>query len=121
MQQFKVKRVTLTVYRLEKMVHFYQFLFETKFTKSTFFDATLYSGSVAGIPLTFLPISLTRINAEHNRHQFEYYVNDVDFVYHKVKTAGGDIKRSISSTREGRQLHVLDPDKNTLVFTEKTR
>lgn len=119
MQQFQVKRVILNVYRMEKMVHFYQFLFEVKFNKSTFFNSTLYSGYIAGIPVTLFPNSIAKINAEHNRHQFEYYVNDIEFIYQKVKTAGGEIKTPISSTRQGRQIHVLDPDKNTLVFTEK--
>ena len=111
-REVEISGITLAVTNMQDMVKFYSKVFGLNFTATDIGDARLYSADWQGRRLLFCPAEIAKNTAKQNRHQFEFYVQDLDAIKKKIETSGGTI---FDST--GNAISVYDPDMNSMVFT----
>ena len=64
------------------------------------------------------PNSLAGVEAAQNRHQFSYAVTDLDAVLARATGAGGSLSGAPQQQAGQRSATVIDPDGNTIVFSQ---
>lgn len=115
----QLKGFTMAAVDMDAMVRFYNVVFAADLQPFDAFGTVLYSGELAGYPLTFCPNTLLAIKADKNRVQLSLYVDDLDGVIAAVITHGGTQLQSPTATQEGRTCGVTDPDGNSIELTER--
>ncbi|MEO5931124.1 MAG: VOC family protein [Candidatus Kapaibacterium sp.] len=112
---FRVARVTYAITNVEKMVAFYENVFQMKFESFDGGGTKLYSGMLLGQNTLFCPNTLAGVVAEQNRLQYDIVVSDIDGVAARVRASGGKVREE--NTVEGRKtMTIVDPDGNTIIF-----
>ncbi len=118
-QPFKVDQITIAVTNVNQMVTFYETVFKCILKEEEINGIKLYLGELAGVKILLCPNKLAKVNAQQNRHQFHFIVTDLGEVIKDVIATRGIIKEEIISTNKLKTVTIIDPDKNTIVFTEK--
>jgi predicted enzyme related to lactoylglutathione lyase len=111
--KLNLRELTLTAVDTPAMVRFYDTLFGSALQPVAAFGTTLYRGQLHGLPLLICPNDIAGVDAAQNRHQFTYETPDLAKVIETVLAAGGVVREQADATAT-----VLDPDGNTIVFTE---
>ncbi len=118
-EKFIVNRVVLAAFQIRAMKKFYSLVFDYRFVKEVYDDTILYSGKIGEMAILLCPNELANVNAEQNRHQFEFIVSDLELISNKVIEGGGSLQGGITNTETGKSLYVKDPDGNSIVFVEE--
>ncbi|MEM1137310.1 MAG: VOC family protein, partial [Bacteroidota bacterium] len=114
----KLKSVTISVEHMEEMLLFYKQVFKCDFDKKHTFNTTLYHSNFAGLNVIFCPNEVAKVDARQNRQQFEFIIPNLEDVIKATKTTGGKMKGEIVISDEKKSAVILDPDGNTIVFTQ---
>lgn len=118
-KDFSISKITLSVNNMEEMIHFYSIVFGAEFREIEGYGTKLYTTVIAGSNMLFCPNDIAGVDANQNRHQFDYFVSELDSVIEKVKASGGRIQGNIHQTRYYKSISAIDPDGNTMVFIQK--
>jgi hypothetical protein len=94
----QLTQMTLATTRTLEMVKFYDSLFGTQLQATEAYGATLYNGTLAGIPLVICPNEIAGVQAEQSRHQLTLHVTDLAALLKLVETSGGMIETSTVMT-----------------------
>lgn len=117
-----IHRITVAVTHMEKMVAFYNAVFAAELTPFEPFEGvTMYRGQLAGINLLFCPNQVAQVQAQQNRQQFNFWVDDVFKVMQVALKAGGtqlDAPKIVESIITG---SVYDPDGNSIEFVQQQK
>jgi predicted enzyme related to lactoylglutathione lyase len=116
---FTLLQVDMAVVHMEKMVSFYETMFDAKLTPHDVQSFKLYEGDLLGHHFVFAPNEIAGVVAEQSRHQLEVGVPDIEAVAAKVAAAGGTVRGGVQSDGKEKYLVVEDPDSNTLIFKQK--
>ena len=112
--RFQLEGITIAPVAVGEMVAFYNGVFDTGLTPFPAAGTTFYRGELAGLRLLFCPNELLQIEAEKNRQQLSFLVDDIEVI---VKTAvfhSGSILQEISTTPAGKAAGITDPDGNSI-------
>jgi predicted enzyme related to lactoylglutathione lyase len=109
-------QMTLATTHIPEMVRFYNAVFGTELQAKEAFGTTLYTGTLAGIPLLLCPNEIAGVQAEQSRHQLAFKVDDLSALLQNVEAAGGTAEIPASDSRTTAILK--DPDGNTIEVTQ---
>ncbi len=102
----------------DRMVQFYNNVFNAKLTPVQVQDFTFYKGSFGMLELLFCPNEMLKIKAEKNNIQLTVQVNDLEQVLHKVIQFGGKQIQELPKSVNEAVLGIADPDGNTIELVE---
>lgn len=108
----KITKYTMAVDNIPEMVNFYNTVFDAGIEPIG--DTPFHAGTLAGIELLFCPNTITEIEAEKNRIQWQITVDDIEAIVEKAKNAGGDAYGERGETDEFIGWAVVDPDNNSI-------
>ncbi len=108
----KLMRVTFAITNMEAMVTFYNRVLDAHLEPIT--DTPFYRGTIAGIDILFCPNEIARVEAQQNRQQFRFLVNNLGERLEQVTQHGGQILQTQMDQDGSRLVGVRDPDGNTL-------
>ena len=111
-------QITLATTNTAAMVAFYNALFAADLQPIQTFGANLYRGVLHDVPFVICPNTLANVQAQQNRHQFSYTAADLQMVVEQAIKAGGRLHSELQSDEQGLSATVLDPDGNTIVFSQ---
>jgi len=111
-------QITLAATNLEAMASFYNATFAADLRPIAAHGTTLYRGALHNVVFLLCPNSLAGVEAAQNRHQFTYAVTDLDAVLARATGAGGSLSGAPQQQAGQRSATVIDPDGNTVVFTQ---
>ena len=114
----KLKKITIAPVNVEEMVRFYNGLFGSQLKPFEAYGTTLYHGHLAGLELLFCPNELLKIEAEKNRQQLSFVVDNMETTVQEVLRYGGEQRQEVTASPEGKTCGVIDPDGNTIEFVE---
>ncbi len=114
----KLKKIIIASVETEKMVRFYNGVFASGLEPFDAFGTVMYRGQLAGIELLFCPNEILGIEAEKNRQQLSFEVNDLETTVADVQRYGGEKAGEIQEHPDGRVCGVKDPDGNTIEFVD---
>ncbi len=110
----QIERITLAVTDMEKMVSFYNNVFNTQLQPS---GEYFYRGTFVGFDFLLCPNDIAQVEAKTNRHQMRLTVHDVSEFGAWVKAAGGTvINEGTNGTRK--IIGVRDPEGNSYELIE---
>jgi predicted enzyme related to lactoylglutathione lyase len=113
-----ISGITIAVTQMEKMVHFYNTVFDTDLAPKELFGSTLHAGLLGPIKLLLCPRELARNTAVENRHQFDIVVADIHTVMSKVIAAGGRVDGEVIAFEGTAAVTIYDPDDNSIVLNQ---
>jgi len=112
-----LEQITLAAEQVEAVVAFYDAVFDTNLTGTdTPMGVIIYNGTLAGIPFQVCPNSLAAVNAQQNRQQFQFQVDDVAATYKAALANGGKSLQPVQAVNGIKVASVYDPDGNSLVL-----
>lgn len=107
----KIGRITFAVNNMPAMVEFYNQVLDANLTQMG--DSPFHSGQIAGLNVLMCPNAIAEVDANQNRQQFHFVVDDLDAALAKVDGTKGTVDE-----KQGNECGVRDPDGNTLVFAQ---
>lgn len=116
---FKITQLTIAVTNTEEMAVFYSKVFNVKLSEFEAMGEKFYSGNIAGIYTMLCPNAIAGVEANQNRHQFDYSIDDLEEVVEKALSASGTLKDSIQADEKQKTVTIIDPDGNTINFIQK--
>jgi predicted enzyme related to lactoylglutathione lyase len=108
----KLMRVTLAITDMPAMVTFYNHVLDAHLEPVT--DTPFYRGAIAGIDVLFCPNAIAGVDAQQNRQQFRFLVNNLGERLERITHYGGQILQTQIEQDGSRLIGVRDPDGNTL-------
>ena len=115
-----LRGITIAAVNVEAMVSFYNALFDTELEPFEGFGTILYGGQLAGLPFLLCPNEILDIEADKNRIQLSFTVEDIEAFVEGVLAHGGAQIQPLSE-QPGRILcGIADPDGNTIDLEELT-
>lgn len=118
-QEFKIDTITIAITNISEMVNFYETVFNCGFTEIEAYGTTLFSGNLAGIKILLCPNEVACVNAEKNRHQFDFLVTNLDNVICLAQASNGTLSGDIIKSADKKAVTIIDPDGNTMNFIQK--
>lgn len=115
----KISKITLAITNMNEMLEFYSSVFNAKFREIDSYGTKLYSTRISGMNYLFCPNEIADVKATQNRHQFDYFIDDLKELIEKVRSANGIIQGNETLTQNYKSVSVVDPDGNTMVFIQK--
>ena len=109
----QIQKITLASNDVEQMVKFYNEVLNCNLQSKKGLEFLLYEGELDGIIFQICPNEVAKVKASQNRQQFEFLVNDIEQVISLSERFGGSVKK-----RDEYVVSIIDPDGNTLVFTQ---
>lgn len=116
--RFALDRITVATFDMKAMVKFYSRVFDTSLEPKVAYGTTLYEGSLADLNLLLCPHDIAKVEAEQNRHQLRFVVNDVEEMMRRAWDAGGSLMGEIVEDAGEKIAGVRDPDGNTIEFRQ---
>ena len=111
--------ITIAVDEMDAMVRFYNAVFDARLTPVGPPNVPdFYMGRLGAIDLLFCPNSLFEIEAEHNRQQFRFVVDDLETTLSQVEGAGGQVLTDSFCNGLLKACGVVDPEGNRMEFVE---
>ena len=114
----KLTKITIAPVETEKMVRFYDAVFNTQLRPFEAMGTTLYNGQLAGVPLLFCPNDILDIKAEKNRQQLSFSVENFDSFVQTALENGGELLGDIQEGPQGKVCGITDPDGNSIEIVE---
>lgn len=114
----ELTKITIAPVNTDKMVRFYNAVFNTELQPFEAMGTTLYNGQLAGVPLLFCPNDILDIKAEKNRQQLSFSVETFDSFVQKVLDNGGGVLGDIQAGPQGKACGITDPDGNSIEIVE---
>lgn len=114
-----IESMTLATTHTEKMVEFYNAVLDANLSPfEPFPGTTFYSGNFAGIPLTVCPNTIAGVEAQQNRQQFQFRVDNVHDTFIAALNHNGTELTAIEEQGNTLICSVYDPDGNSIVFSQ---
>jgi len=114
-----IDALTLAVTNMDDMVTFYNQVLDANLNSfEPFPDATLYKGTLAGIPLTLCPNTIAQVDAQQNRQQFRFRVESAHDTFLNALNNGATEISAIEEQGDFLICAVYDPDGNSIVFVQ---
>ncbi|MEO1287131.1 MAG: VOC family protein [Chloroflexota bacterium] len=114
-----IRAITLATTHTQQMVEFYNAVLDANLSEfQPIPDTSFYSGKLAGIPLTICPNTIAQVDAQQNRQQFEFAVDDIHDVFITALNNGGMQITAIEEQDTMLICSVYDPDGNSIVFSQ---
>ena len=111
--------LTIAVTHMDQMVQFYDAVFDAHLQPTVHIgDQQFYGGRINDIELTFCPNSIAGVNAEQNRQQFRFIVDDIETVINRGRANHGSEINPIDEYKGAKVASLADPDGNTIEFVE---
>ena len=119
--RFTLSRITIAANNIVQMAAFYNAVFDANLTPFEAYGTTFFRGELQGYSLVLAPNEMIRIEADKNRIQFDFLVDNLREMVEDVLEAGGAFFRESGIVEDdGRSVaSVVDPDGNTLVLIER--
>lgn len=119
--RFTLARISIAANNIIQMAAFYNAVFDANLTPYEAYGTTLFRGELQGMSLVLAPNEMLGIQAEKNRIQFDFEVDNLREMVVEVLEAGGAFYGETGIVEEdGRSVaSVVDPDGNTLVLIER--
>jgi predicted enzyme related to lactoylglutathione lyase len=115
-----IERITFAVNDVKKMVAFYNTVFDAGLKTFPAFDNFEFaSGKLGGLDLLMCPNEIARVDAQQNRHQFRFAVEDLARVIAAVREAGGESLGDIQMEGDAKLWSARDPEGNTIEFIQR--
>ena len=115
----KIERMTVAVNRMAEMVRFYNAVFDAGLEPFGPEGAVrFHRGKLDGKTLIFCPNTIAEVDAQQNRQQFHFAVEDVDHVMQQALNNGGQEYTPLQDNGQTRSASVADPDGNTMEFIQ---
>ncbi|MEO1165558.1 MAG: VOC family protein [Chloroflexota bacterium] len=108
----QITQYTVAVTKMDAMVEFYNLVFDADIMPVE--GTPFYRGVLAGVSLLFCPNSITNINAEKNRIQWQITVDDVRGLVAKAETHGGTAYGECHESDSMIAWGIADPDGNSI-------
>lgn len=102
--------VTIAATHVEAMRRFYDAVFAANLEPFEAYGTTLYRGEVADLALVLCPNDLLQIEAQKNRQQLRFAVDDVAAVVATAVAHGGSLIGKTTPEAAG----IVDPDGNSI-------
>lgn len=110
--------MTIAVVDMEKMVKFYENVFQIHFEKVNMFNTILNRTTIGDLELLFCPASIAQNSAKQNRHQLNLIVGNLELALSKLEKFGGS-KMGEPIAKDGViEIGIKDPDNNTMVLSQ---
>ena len=116
---YSLVRIAIAAINVDKMVSFYNQVFDAQFQAIETGGGTFYAGQLAGLALTLIPNEVAQVDAKQNRQQLTFVVANLEEVLSKAVQAGGKKLVETLESPEGKQAAITDPDGNTIEFLEQ--
>jgi predicted enzyme related to lactoylglutathione lyase len=117
--ELKISSITIAINKLDRMVTFYNNVFNAGLKPFEAYGVQLYEGKLAGIKLVFCPNEISGVKAEQNRHQFSFAVPDLEETMKAVINSGGQKLDKVLEKEDEKVVAILDPDSNTIELIQK--
>ena len=108
----KIDKFTIAITNMPEMVEFYNNVFDAQIKAIE--SSPFYVGQLAGMELLFCPNFITEIEAEKNRIQFRFVVNDVEAIVERARRGGGAEYGEQRTTETSINWGIVDPDGNSI-------
>ncbi|NJL57140.1 VOC family protein [bacterium] len=108
----KLDQFTIAVTNMTTMVAFYNDVFEAGLTAIP--NSPFYVGQLTGFDLVFCPNNIAEVQAEKNRIQMRFNVEDVEVVVNRAKANGGGTYGDRHDTEAEIGWGIHDPDGNSI-------
>jgi predicted enzyme related to lactoylglutathione lyase len=82
------------------------------------YGTSLHEGTLGGLQLLLCPNEIARVNAEQNRHQLKFHVENIADSLKRVVAAGGSVQGEVTEFAGEKIVAVRDPDGNTIELAE---
>jgi predicted enzyme related to lactoylglutathione lyase len=102
--------VTIAATHIAQMCRFYDAVFAANLQPFDAYGTTLYRGNVADVALVLCPNDLLQIEAQKNRQQLRFAVDNIEVVVATAVTHGGKPIGEITPNAGG----IVDPDGNSI-------
>lgn len=108
--------VTIAATHIDQMRRFYDAVFAANLEPFAAYGTTLYRGEVAGVALVLCPNDLLQIEAQKNRQQLRFAVDDVVAVVATAVAHGGRLIGEPTPDAGG----IIDPDGNSIELVRQS-
>lgn len=108
--------VTIAATNMDLMQRFYNAVFTANLKPFDAYGTTLYRGKLAGVELVLCPNDLLQIEAQKNRQQLRFAVEDVAVVVATAVAHGGHLISTITTKAGG----IVDPDGNSIELVRQS-
>jgi len=108
----KLDRFTIAVTNMTAMVGFYNTVFDAGLTEIP--NSPFYAGTVTEFDLLFCPNDIAEVQAEKNRIQMRFTVEDIETVVKLAKANGGGAYGDRHDTEAEIGWGIHDPDGNSI-------
>ena len=115
---FRIQGFTLAVTNMEKMVNFYQQLFDITFEEFSKYGTQLYQGNFGDLRMLMCPAEIAGNKAQQNRHQFDIVVDHLDLYKEKIPALGGTLMGEVVENDDSYAVGFKDPDENSMVLIQ---
>ena len=111
----KIDRITIAVIQMEEMVRFYNAVFDADLRPvNPHGEFPFHMGHLAGLELFFCPNTIPQIEADKNRQQLRFVVDDIEAVIHTAVMASGNKIGDIQHEENALVGGITDPDGNSI-------
>ena len=117
--KIKVGGMTIAVTEMQKMIDFYQNVFELDFEEVDMYNAKLFKSNLDKMEVLFCPASIAQNTATQNRHQLTLEVDDLELILKRVSKHKGEIMGEKLKNGAFFQIGIKDPDNNSILLTQR--
>ena len=118
--QARIVGLTIAVTQGDAMADFYSRVFGASFSKRLVGSFELYQGTLGQMNILLCPRELAGIEADQNRHQLTFAIDDVAKTYAVALSAGGSSIEPPNTGPDGRTTaSVRDPDGNSIELVQQ--
>ena len=111
--------VTIAARRMKPMVAFYNAVFAADLQPSFRIGTEqFYRGKLGDLELALCPNAIAGVEAQQNRQQFRFQVDDIAAVMTAGMAAGGSEINPIDEFEGAKVASLADPDGNTIEFVQ---
>ena len=108
----KIDKLTIAITNMSEMVEFYNTVLDAQL--SPIEGSPFYVGQLAGMELLFCPNFITEIEAEKNRIQLRFVVDDAEAIVAAARTSGGSEYGEYLENEKQINWGIVDPDGNSI-------
>ena len=112
----RLDRITLAANDVEAMVNFYNAVFRCGLepAQNTITDSVLYRGIIGDVTLVIQTNEIMQVDANRNRHQLHFVIENIDKLINAVTQNGGEIISNPAATSVAKTAKIADPDGNII-------
>lgn len=114
----KLSELVIACFNMDKMLAFYQNIFDIPFKTVKIPQGSIYLGSIDDIQITLCPASMADIKANENRHQLTFLVANISNCIRKIEGYGGSFINELDEANDCLQIAIRDVDGNSILLKQ---